>query len=666
MNESLSSSAVKSALLQFEFLADPFWGMLTALLILGGIGAGLYAWTSRVRRLQIEHLDRILVIQPSISIEVLSRTLHKKGLDMSAMKSVIKASRNAILSYSGSTVISAPLLTDRLRSQLMESGSVHVSGESSRWDLTESEIVEIVEAVCRSEGLDVVRTEDGDFILVPELKDRLKEFLELHGRIDVTSESQRIRVKRDELVRLVMTWGWNLVETRLGQLVSYNWLQRALEKGIEQEGFLAPESLATRLDLDSRDIHNSIRRFGWKMIETTDGRLVPAHLLEGDIIEKIMAEGILELDKETERLHVGESEILRHIRKAGHQFVRTDYGSVVLLTYLTDRIKEDLALSGMVIADETAKALGVSATLIKQLIGQIPGLRKGSDGRYISLQEFRRWLLDSIKESGFIRANEVEETWSLAGIQLRMLLERFGLKTVATPSGDHLSLTWIRKRIESQVAKGELVDPGTLAKEFEIEVRVAEAILSQVQVDAFIDGEGALIPAQKIEQEMRAIFAKKGVLDPPQIAEERGLDVADLERLVDRMHLDALKSARGKLVAPRVMVQLMKQTLTKKGVFDFDATARGLALVPEEVLGVIQPHVGDNEFVVEEAGVIVDGIWVEGLRDYAQEERVIRVTSFARERGLRRNATLSLLRRYLKGAYVPRSDVYVVRKESVT
>jgi hypothetical protein len=651
-------------MLQLPFLADPFWGMVTALLILGGVAGSLYAWISRVRRLQTEHLDRILITQPSLTIEVLSRTLDKKGLDWSALRGVIKASRNAILSFSGSAVVSAPLLTSRLRSQLMESGSIHVSGESSRWDVTESQIASMVETICENEGLDVVRTEDGDFILVPELKDRLKGFLDLHGRIDVTSESQRIRVKRGELVRLVMTWGWNMVETRYGHLVSYNWLQKALEKGIEQKGYLEPESLASRLDLNPLDIHDSIRRFDWKMIETTDGRLVPAHLLEEDVIERMKAEGILELAKETERLHVGESEILRHIRKAGLQFVRTDFGSIVLLTHLTDRIKEDIALSGIVFPDETAKALGVSATLVKQLIGQLPGLRKGSDGRYISLQEFKRWLIDTVKEAGIIKATDVGETWGLSGVQLHMLLERFGLKTVTTPSGDHLSLTWIRKRIEGQVAKGELVDPSTLVKEFGIEVGVAEAILSQVQVDALIDHEGTLIPALKIEKEMRAIFAKKGVLDPPQLAEERGLDVADLERLADRMRLDALRSARGKLVSPRVIVQLMRQTLAKKGVFDFSVTAKGLAMVEEEVLGVIQPHLTDNEFAVDEAGVIVNGVWVEGLRDYASEERVIRVTSFARERGLRRNAMLSLLRRYLKGAYVARSDVYVVSKQS--
>ena len=64
--------------------------------------------------------------------------------------------------------------------------------------------------------------------------------------------------------------------------------------------------------------------------------------------------------------------------------------------------------------------------------------------------------------------------------------------------------------------------------------------------------------------------------------------------------------------------------------------------------------------MVDNAGLIVTSNWIKKMNDYAEEQGALRITSFARENGLRRSSVIAMARRFLKGAYIPRSDSFVL------
>ncbi|MHA2086474.1 MAG: hypothetical protein ACXABD_22245, partial [Candidatus Thorarchaeota archaeon] len=181
---------------------------------------------------------------------------------------------------------------------------------SNRWDLTASQIGSLIERISREESLDVVTTKDGDYILIPELKERIRDAFEIHGRVDINSEAQRLRVDPSELIRLVDQWGWKTLPTSDGSLIFLRWLRTALENMVERMGFLESSMVSERLHLSSVDSLRAMKVFNWSMISTIDGRLIPAHLLEQELRERLSSDGYLEIESEEQRLKVDSKKLI--------------------------------------------------------------------------------------------------------------------------------------------------------------------------------------------------------------------------------------------------------------------------------------------------------------------------------------------------------------------
>ncbi|MGY5853489.1 MAG: hypothetical protein RTU92_08000, partial [Candidatus Thorarchaeota archaeon] len=161
-------------LLQFTLLEDPLVVLIVAILLCAAIVAGIYSWAVRVRERQVSMLDSMLQSSFSLSVAEIAETLDKRQLDRSTIRGLIKRSENGVLSFGGTRVLSYPLMYLRVREMLTEEAILHVQRISSRWDISESVIGEIVDELSSKEGLDVVLTKDGDYLLVPDLKGRMK------------------------------------------------------------------------------------------------------------------------------------------------------------------------------------------------------------------------------------------------------------------------------------------------------------------------------------------------------------------------------------------------------------------------------------------------------------------------------------------------------------
>jgi hypothetical protein len=268
-------------------------------------------------------------------------------------------------------------------------------------------------------------------------------------------------------------------------------------------------------------------------------------------------------------------------------------------------------------------------------------------------------LVQEFQDNGIVRLDAAERLWGLSSLELRMLMKESGLRTVATRSGDHLSVAHARRSILSDIKKGNRVDAATLAKNLGVDIGTAEALMSHIEGDALTTKDGSLVSMAALRSEFLRAFASRGLLEPSREAAARGLDVSDVRQLITSMGLQTLETASGKIVDTAWVVDGMKQALTLKGMFDLLALAEQLELEYAKLADVVEKQLGASEIVVDPAGVIVNSKWIGALREYASEKESIQVASFAKERGLRQSAALHLLRRYVGGVYKSRQDVFV-------
>jgi hypothetical protein len=79
---------------------------------------------------------------------------------------------------------------------------------------------------------------------------------------------------------------------------------------VERMGFLESSMVSERLHLSSVDSLRAMKVFNWSMISTIDGRLIPAHLLEQELRERLSSDGYLEIESEEQRLKVDSKKLI--------------------------------------------------------------------------------------------------------------------------------------------------------------------------------------------------------------------------------------------------------------------------------------------------------------------------------------------------------------------
>jgi len=637
------------------------WGLILAIALSAAAVGSIIAWTVRARSRHVLRLEGMLLSRMMIPVVDLANELDKRALDRSSTMAVIRRSKNALLSFTGGAAISAPLLTQRLRSLLSDNSAIHVADECKRWELTESQIGSLVERISEAEGMDVVLTRDGNFILVTDFKERMRDALNLGGRLDISSEAQRMRVDVAELTRLVQTWGWGLVEGSDGSLVSPRWLKPTLERSVDKLGYLDPKAEAERLHIPVETIMQTVKQLGWKLVETQDGRQVPTHLLEQHIVDKIRQEGYIDLEEEAKQHKVGQPQLLRLLQTAGLRIVFTKEHSVATIEHLRERLRDDMQLSGWVLPGQEVEVLGVDVGIIEDILRNQPGLRKGRDGRYISLEAFRRWLLQEAEEGGIVRLSDAKSQWGLSPLELQLLMRESGLKTVITHSGDFLSTAFVRRRVLSDVAKGIRVEASAIGRELDIDVKTAEEIMGQAKGDGLVTEDGSLIPASALQRDLKQAFASTGLVDLIREARSRRLDISDIRRVVTSTGIQTLETASNKLVDVSWILNGMRQALKVKGIFDLATLARTLELDYIVVAEFVETRLESDEIFVDPAGVVVNSKWIAALRKFSSGTDNIGMGQFSREQNLRPEAALHLLKRFVGGLYNPRTDSFTPR-----
>ena len=651
-------------MLQDIFSGESFTALVVVLFLFAVVVGGLYTWAKRVRERQIGMLNSYLSTHFSISIAELSKMLDKRTLDRSTVLSLARASEYAVLSYAGARVVSYPLMFERIKKLLTDNAVIHVQRLASQWDVSETVIKDIVLEISERDSLDVVLTKDGDYLLVPDFKARMKDNLELHGRLDLDNESQRMRVSKDELVRLVKTWNWKLIESADGLLLSLEWLKGVLERSVERDGYLDPEVLAKRFGLNKLDIQRGIKSFRWLTVSTTDGRFIPQHILSKLLKQKLEAEGILDLEEESERIKVGSDELKRIMKGHTASYLITSDNTVVAISYLRERLIDDVSLLGVIRPEDSAASLGVSISNVRAILENEGSLRKTEGGRYISVPKFRDWMFDNIRSSGTISAKEALEDWGIRTFELAAFLKRFGIRTITTKNDNYLSLSWLRRWILERLSRGLEVTPSIILKRVSITEKEAEVYIHKFAADALMTTEGGLFPTSKVKSDVNRIFTESGVFDIQQYASENKLDASDVEAISDKLVGNAIKTSEGRYLSSETILTPLKWKLSQDGFYDLLQSAKNLNIDQDTMIRVVESAISKNENLVQEAGAIVTDSWVGELKEYAKSRGYIQVTMTAKEWNIRRNAFMALLRRYLKGAYISRSDSYVISKLS--
>ncbi|MHA1908429.1 MAG: hypothetical protein ACW98Y_14105 [Candidatus Thorarchaeota archaeon] len=152
--------------LQIPFLDDSLGTLVLALGLTLIIIGGYIRWSLGRRNQLVEEIDRILITKMSLSLTELIEYTDADWVDTKSLLGLIRRSEYAILSFSKSSVVSAPLLSNKLKESLVNNSVVRVDKEAIRWDIAPSEISRIVEEVSERQGLDVLSTTNGDYLLV--------------------------------------------------------------------------------------------------------------------------------------------------------------------------------------------------------------------------------------------------------------------------------------------------------------------------------------------------------------------------------------------------------------------------------------------------------------------------------------------------------------------
>lgn len=648
-------------LLQAPLLDTSFWPLLLALAIFAVVTGGYLRWIIHRRNVSVEEIDRLMLSQISVSLTEVINTLGLKRVDRKSLLGLVRRATYGLLSFSKTSVVSSPLLSSKLKEDLKNNSIIHVDKEAIRWDLAPSTIADLVTKASEKEGLDTLLTKDGDILLVPDLKDRIKEALELQGRVDIIAEAQRLRVDVDEIVKLVKSWGWYVWQSSTGAMYSVKWLLGTLERSVARQGYLDLESESERLDLAPEDIISVVRLYNWNFVEAFDGRIIPEHALQTELLAQLEKLGSINLAAEANKHKMSTEALSQVLKKLGLTLITTTDGSVMTLEQLRQELVDDVELAGIITGEEAAQRVGVETGLAERILANHPEVRRAKDGKYISYRALRNWILDEVQRSGSINVDFFTKRWTLNRIELAALLKRFGLRTVLTKSGNYLSTTWVARKIGESLKNGESIGPEDAAQKYDIDVRVIESIISTSQTDTLMDGKGKVISRPSLLKELELQFHKSGVLRPYQIAAERGLDIADIEKTVQPLRASAFETWENELVNKAWYVRNVQDALKRLGFFDLDASCEKLQLNLDEVSNEVEARLDTDTRLVEGCEVVVSSDWVRLLRVHMQEAGQAKVAEFAKQRGMTAKTAICLLKALVQGIYLRSTDTYFTK-----
>jgi hypothetical protein len=648
-------------LLQAPLLDNSFWPLLLALAIFAAVTGGYLRWIIHRRNVAIEQIDRLMLGQISISLTEVISKLDLRRVDRKTLLGLVRRATYGLLSFSKTSVVSSPLLSSKLKEDLKNNSIIHVDKEAIRWDLAPSAIADLVTKASEQEGLDTLLTKDGDILLVPDLKDRIKESLELQGRVDIVAEAQRLRVDIDEIVKLVKSWGWYVWQSSTGAMYSVKWLLGTLERSVARQGYLDLDSESTRLDLAPEDILSVVRLYNWNFVEAYDGRIIPEHALQTELLTQLDKLGSINLVDEASRHKMSTEALSQVLRKLGLTLITTTDGSIMTLEQLRQELVDDVELAGIISGSEVAQRVGIEPGLADRVLANHAGIRKAKDGKYISYKAIRSWILDEVQRSGTINVEVFMKRWTLNRIELAALLKRFGFHTVLTKSGNYLSTTWVARKIGESLNNGESIDPEGAAQKYDVDVRAIESIISTSRTDTLVDGKGRMISRSSLRKELELQFHKSGILRPYEIAAERGLDITDIEKTIQPLRGSAFETWENELVDKTWYVRKVRDDLKKLGFFDLDASCEKLQLNLDEVSSEVQARLDADAQIVEGCEVVVSSDWVRLLRMHIQDAGHAKVAEFAKQRGLSSKTAICLLRELVQGIYLPSTDTYFTK-----
>lgn len=646
-------------LLQPPFTNDWLVQVIVGLILFLFVSALIAGVVIRDRRRSAKILDVSLLDSEMLSLADIRTLLRKPRLDPMSLKKITAHCRNALLGFAGNVVISIPLLRLKLRRALYEDSVVKTAEVADRWRLPDSTIALLIESIAEEESLDIIRTKTGDYLVITPLKSRFHDDLEFQGIINVKNEAQRLGVDHSALSEIIYSWGWDLIPISEDAIASADWVRVTLNRMVMQSGYLDAEKAASRLGISVHDLQGLLRRLDWNVYTTDDQRIIPIHVIEELIRERLERNGVVDLTAESILNGIPHDIILKVARQVDRQIIETSRGELVTIDYIRRQVEASTSISGWTRPENEADILGVDSRLIKRILHS-DAYRKVADGRYISIRAFRDWLLSEIKTKGVLRMEIVEREWGLSRIEFMALLKRLEIKVTPTRSGDYLSLPWARDKIKSILETGRSVSPEDLVSEFDIEEGVATALLAKIETAAFQTRDGRLVPEDTLRAEIRQRFLEKGSIDPTKEARRLGIGLAEVERIIDSLALDVVESRGGTRISILGILKYVKNHLEKYGVADLLQVSKSSGVDYETIESIVARRLTDKETIVDSAQCIVRDEWVRSVVKPAAESGKIRVTEFAKKHNIRRSAALHILRNFLRGAYIPSKDTFIV------
>ncbi len=644
---------------QFGIALDQLFAVILGLLIVMLIISSSILVVLRDRRRSAGIIDQLLLDQMTISLVDLRDVLQKPRLDRASLRSIVRSCENALLGFTGTTVISYPLLRARLRQSIHDDTIIRTAHEADMWGLSDATISDLVESTASDEGVDVLRTKTGDYVVVTSLKGRLYDDLRFQGHINIANEAQRLSVDQSHLLELVYSWGWDVIEVSDEVVASTDWVRVILERMVISQGFLSPMDAAERIGIGTDDLRRLLKRLDWAVITTEDGDLIPLHIVEEYLRDKLERDNVIDVPAAAAHFKLSPEVLVKTLKQIDRQIIETTRGEVVTLDYVRKQVDASIRISGRIHPSEVAELIGVDSRLVVQILHSNEEYRRVPDGSYVSLQFFREWLLGRIKEDGIIQLDEVESEWGIPSVDLRVLLKRFGIKTTPTVSGDLLSLQWARDQIRTKLKAGLVVSPEDVAREFGVEPGVAVALIANTESDAYQTRDGRLVPESILRDKLRERFVERGTIDPEQEAHRLGLDVSLVERLIDSLTVDSVEARSGTRVSIAGILTYTRKRLEDNGVADLAKIAQTSGVDYETLVSLMERRLADTEDLVDAAQCIVRLDWVESVLKPLAASGQIHVNEFAKKHDLRRSAALHILRAYLKGAYIKSRDIFI-------
>jgi len=615
----------------------------------------------RKRSRLVEDIDNLMLAKSSVSLTELIGYTDADWLDTKSLLGLIRRSENALLSFSRTSVVSVPLMSSKLKDTLVNNSILHTDKEAIRWDTAPSDISRLIENESLREGLDTLLTTDGDYLLVPDLKSRIRDSLDLQGRVDIVAEAQRLQVNMDELVSLVKSWGLYTWNSSSNMMYSVRWLLSTLERSVSKKGYLDLESESKRLDLPSNDILTVVRLYKWDFVESADGRLFPAHILQETLLNRLERLGSIDLNQESESFRIPVGKLTQILKQTGLTLISTNDGSLMTLDELRSQLIDDVELEGIVEPATVADRIGIDKGLAERVLKNHGGIRKSRDGQFISYRSMRNWILDEVQKTGMINTNNFQEKWTITRVELAAILRRFGLRVVLTKKGNYLSVSWLRRSVTQTLDAGGLVSPEQLASAYDADVGTVETIIAGIETDTVLDNDGKMVSKSALFKELEKSLHHAGQLDSESIASELGLDIADIERIIAPLRASSFQSLTDVLVSKTWLIKQVNDGLKTRGLSYLKEKCEDLELDINDVKSELEGRLREDSIVMGQCGVVVSQRWIQLLKAHVKESGSMVVSQFAETQGISSRTAVCVLRALLTGVYVAASDTYFAK-----